>query len=77
MPAAADFTFDPKATPADPLATVAPTEAPAIPSRAADTIALVDNETGLEQDVPLAVWAELGIAQKDFTVKADKPAELK
>ena len=47
-----------------------------VPSRAADTIAVVD-ENGLEHELPQAVWKELGESgQAAFTIKADKPAEL-
>ena len=55
----------------------APAEAKApAPSRAADTIAVVD-ENGLEHELPQAVWKELGESgQAAFTIKADKPAEL-
>lgn len=47
------------------------------PSRAADTVTVIDNETQAEQVLPLAVWNELGpVGQAAFTIKADKPAEL-
>ena len=77
--------MDPKKTPAvandtptpDAPEVSAPT-APLTISRAADTISVIDNETGLEQDVPQAVWKELGdVAQAGYTLKADKPAELR
>ena len=49
-----------------------------VPSRAADTISVIDNENQLEQDIPQAVWKELGeVAQAGYTIKADKPAELR
>ena len=57
-----------------------PVIAPATPapSRAADTIAVVDATTGLEHDLPQAVWKELGeVGQAAYTVKADKPTDLK
>ena len=60
---------------ANPVAPAAP--AAVVPSRAADTITVVDNETGAEQVLPVAVWKELGEpGQAAFTIKADKPAEL-